>query len=282
MNFGIYLPNYGAACSAQTLADLAREAEDYGWDGFFIWDHILLSRSKAYPMVDPWVALAAMAMATQTIKLGTTVTPLPRRRPWKLARETTTLDHLSQGRLILSVGIGEPAEVEYAAFGEQPVEARTRGAMLDEGLDVLAGLWSGETFSYNGAYYQLQEMIFQPASYQKPRIPIWVGGFWPHKAPMRRAARWDGAFPLLSGGKAWSAGLVREVFEFIKAARDSEEPFDLVRLGTTANRTSEEAGDLVRPFAEAGITWWLENLYPARDDYQRMRKRLQAGPPKPG
>jgi alkanesulfonate monooxygenase SsuD/methylene tetrahydromethanopterin reductase-like flavin-dependent oxidoreductase (luciferase family) len=147
MKYGLYLPNFGAQHSARGLADLAREAEQAGWDGFFLWDHVIAGAEAGIPMVDPWVTLAAVAMNTQRIRIGTTVTPLARRRPWKLARETVTLDHLSGGRLILSVGLG--VGEEFGPFGE-PCSDRDRAVRLDEGLEVLAGLWSGEPFHFTG------------------------------------------------------------------------------------------------------------------------------------
>jgi alkanesulfonate monooxygenase SsuD/methylene tetrahydromethanopterin reductase-like flavin-dependent oxidoreductase (luciferase family) len=147
MKFALYLPNFGDETSAQALAELAAEAEHAGWDGFFLWDHMLYSQSQKINIIDPWIALTAIAMKTTRLRFGTTVTPLSRRRPWVLARQTATLDQLSGGRLILSVGLGEPAQVDFAAFGEDP-NARVRAEKLDESLDILDGLWSGKTFSY--------------------------------------------------------------------------------------------------------------------------------------
>lgn len=142
MNYGLYLPNFGDETSVRSLATLAHEAEEAGWDGFFLWDHIVYRARPPVNMVDPWIALTAMAMTTERIRLGTTVTPIPRRRPWILARETASLDQLSGGRLILGVGLGDPPDLEFAQFGEEP-DNLIRAAKLDEGLDILAGLWSG-------------------------------------------------------------------------------------------------------------------------------------------
>ena len=164
MKFGIYLPNFGPYGDAHVLADLARDAEYAGWDGFFLWDHIT---GWKLPFVDPWVALTAIALNTQRMRIGTTVTPLPRRRPWKLARETVSLDHLSGGRLTLGVGIGG-GEAEWDHLGEQP-DLKVRGEMLDEALDILVGLWSGESFSYVGKYYQITEAHFLPYKLRDPR-----------------------------------------------------------------------------------------------------------------
>ncbi len=278
MNYGIYLPNFGAAISAQSLADLAAEAESSGWDGFFIWDHILYGMSQRSPMVDPWVALAGIAMSTRRIRIGTSVTPVARRRPWKLARETITLDHLSKGRLTLAVGLGEPPGAEFAHFGEDP-DPKIRAAKLDEGLEILVGLWSGKPFSFQGEQYQIEKTVFRPAAYQSPRIPIWVGGFWPNKGPFRRAARWDGAFPLKKGGRM-TGKVLRDVKSYIQRHRLTDEDFDLVVMGSTSGDNRERATTILRPLRSAGLTWWLESLFRAKHSYEGMAKRIRQGPPR--
>jgi alkanesulfonate monooxygenase SsuD/methylene tetrahydromethanopterin reductase-like flavin-dependent oxidoreductase (luciferase family) len=186
MQYAIYMPAGEDFSDPRTLAELGREAEQSGWDGFFIWDHVVLGPSER--TLDPWVGLAAVAMVTERIRIGTMVTPIPRRRPWKLARETATLDRLSNGRLTLGVGIGLGAK-EWDDLGEE-TSPKVRGEMLDEALQVLTGLWSGEIFSFEGKYYHVKNARFLPTPVQ-PHIPIWVGGFWPKQAPMRRAARYD-------------------------------------------------------------------------------------------
>ncbi|HEU5199002.1 MAG TPA: LLM class flavin-dependent oxidoreductase [Ktedonobacterales bacterium] len=198
MRYGIHVPNFGDWPNPRTLAELAREAEETGWDGFFLWDH--LQTDPVMPFADPWVALAAMAQQTERIRLGPLVTPLPRRRPWQVARETVSVDQLSGGRLVLGVGIGINGWREYSAFGE-PTDKVLHGAMLDEGLEVLTSLWSGEPFSFQGQHYQAQDVCFLPKPVQQPRIPIWVAGIWPNKKPFRRAVRWDGIFAHLDDGE---------------------------------------------------------------------------------
>lgn len=183
MNFGFYTPNFDFCGDPRVLADLAHEAEETGWGGFFIWDHLQFSE----PAADPWVALAAMAMRTERIRLGPLITPVPRRHIAKLAREVLTLDHLSGGRVILGVGAGYPDFPEYTAFGDGG-DAKIRAAKLDEGLEVLAGLWSGNPLKHHGVHYQVECPGFQPAV-QKPRVPVWVAATWPSKKPLRRAAR---------------------------------------------------------------------------------------------
>ncbi len=180
----IYLPNYGPFGDARAIADLARDAESAGWDGFFLWDHIAAhdDAGDSLPCADPWLALTAAAMQTTSIMLGTTVTPLPRRRPHKLARETVTLDRLSGGRLILGVGIGG-GQSEWDHLGEE-TDQRSRGRMLDEGLDVLTGLWSGEPFQFDGEHYHIEQAQFLPPPFQQPRIPVWVGGKLAEQTPI--------------------------------------------------------------------------------------------------
>ncbi|MEC8962832.1 MAG: LLM class flavin-dependent oxidoreductase, partial [Pseudomonadota bacterium] len=196
MKYAINIINFGDCGDAATLAELTRTAEDVGWDGFFVWDHIAWD-GRIMPMVDPWVALTAIATSTNRIRIGAMVTPLPRRRPWKFARETVSLDCLSSGRMIVGVGIGD-ALAEFKNLGEV-ADPKTRGAMLDEGLQVVNGLWSGKAFSFVGEHYTVKDAQFIPATLQQPRIPIWVGGKWPNRVPFRRAAQWDGVFPILSG-----------------------------------------------------------------------------------
>jgi alkanesulfonate monooxygenase SsuD/methylene tetrahydromethanopterin reductase-like flavin-dependent oxidoreductase (luciferase family) len=243
-----------------------------------------------HPIVDPWIALAAVAISTSRMRLGTLVTPLPRRRPWKLARETVSLDWLSGGRLILGVGIGDPAQWEYGFFGEQS-DAKVRAVQLDEGLDILTGLWSGELFSYQGQHYQLNQMRFLPRPLQSPRIPIWVAGNWPNKPPFRRAARWDGACPIGRNGPM-TPGDWRELSAYMAEHRAGDTPFDLVCSGATGGQNKAQDADTSAPFAEAGCTWWIEDVSPWRfgwnwedqwapDATRMMRERVLQGPPRP-
>jgi len=277
MRYALYLPNFGAEHSARGLADLAREAEEAGWDGFFLWDHVNAGEA-GMPMLDVWVTLAAMAMTTSRIRLGATVTPLPRRRPWKLARETVTLDHLSNGRLTLGVGLGVPEEFEL--FGENS-DNKVRAIKLDEGLEILTGLWKGLPFEYHGQAYQVEKTTFRPPSLQQPRIPVWVGGWWPTKAPFRRAACWDGVIPLKqSGDNLLTPQDVQDVRAFINKERTSREPFEIAIISWTDPSDPGAATAKVAAYAEAGTTWWLESLYMQQNSLEELRKRIRVGPPK--
>jgi alkanesulfonate monooxygenase SsuD/methylene tetrahydromethanopterin reductase-like flavin-dependent oxidoreductase (luciferase family) len=271
-------PQFGPYANPKLLAELARDAEDAGWDAFFIWDHIQVGWSD--PVADPWIALAAMAIATKRILLGPLVTPLFRRNPWKLARETVTLDHLSDGRLVLGVGLGTDVFTEISAF-DGPLDDKLRAAMLEEGLAVLLGLWSGEKFSFDGKHYKVRETQFLPVSVRKPRIPIWVAGSWPHKPPFRRAARFDGVVPVSTDiEKSLAPDDVRAIVAFIKSQRTSDAPFDVVHSGETPGDNKEQDRAIVAPYAEAGATWWLEGILPWKTPLEKVRARIRKGPPR--
>ena len=259
MKYGILIPNFGDCCgSARELAELADEGENAGWDGFFVFDHVLYSGGETVPEVDPWVALAAVALKTKHIRIGSLVTPIARRRPWKLARETVSIDHLSGGRLILGVGLGDPASVEFESFGESSVD-QIRAAKLDEGLDMLVGLWRGEAFSYQGQHYTARNVQFLPRAFQSPRIPIWVAGRWPRQVPFLRAARWDGVFPLgLSSGSKLSPEEIGHVATFIRSHRTDTSPFDVVATSGADGRMADS--DTLLAYGAAGATWWMQDM----------------------
>ena len=274
MRFALNVPNFGEYGDARTLAGLAREAEECGWDGFFVWDHIAWADAENY--ADPWISLSAIALATNSIRLGPMVTPLPRRRPWKVAHEAATLDHLSEGRLILGVGIGG-RETEFGYFGEES-DAKHRAAMLDEGLEILTKMWGGEFFSHAGEHYEIEKARLTPRPTQRPRIPIWAAGTWPRKGPFRRALRWDGYAPV---GTSDSPLTVDDVREMVDAAsvRHEDGPFDIRVSGSTQGQCLDEIRRTVTGFAEAGATWWDENLLPMGMTLDEARERIRLGPP---
>ncbi len=276
MQFAIDFPLSGQYSDPRLLAELAREAENAGWDGCFVWDH--LQFEQAAPTADPWIVLAAIALTTTRIRFGTLVTPLFRRNPWKLARETVTLDHLSQGRFILGVGSGSDVFGEITTFGG-PLEDRVRAQMLDEGLAVLTGLWTGETFSFVGQYYRVNGAQFMPRTFQSPRIPIWVAGTWPRKLPLQRAARFDGVVPV-AGDFAHSItpSQLAELSNYIKRLRTTESPFDVVQLGSIAG--SQRSHEIVTAYATAGATWWVETFGLSQCPLEIVRGLIRDGPPK--
>jgi alkanesulfonate monooxygenase SsuD/methylene tetrahydromethanopterin reductase-like flavin-dependent oxidoreductase (luciferase family) len=286
MRFGFNTSLYDDFADPRAIAHLAREAEHAGWDGMFVWDHIATATSPSgispqpEPLGDPWIAMAAIAMATEHIRFGPMVTPLPRRRPWKVAREAVSLDYLSNGRLILPVGSGYAGiiEEEFAQFGEE-TDPRVRAAMFDEGLQILAGLWSGQPFAFDGTYYRLREMVFLPTPLQRPRLPVWIAATWPHKATLRRAAQWDGMRVAKYGG-ALTPEDVREIVAYIAEHRESDAPFDVVIGGTLPQDDPTKASEIVGRFAEAGATWWIDSIGPRSGGIEGGLRRLRQGPPR--
>lgn len=274
MKFAINIPNFGEYFDARLVARIAREAEEHGWDGLFVWDHVNTAWEPGAPLADPWQLLTAAALATERIKLGTMVTPLARRRPWQVARQTVTLDHLSDGRLILGVGLGFPPEHEFGAFGEDE-DARVRADKLDEALEVLTGLWGGEPFSFQGEHFRLTDVRFAPKPLQQPRIPIWVAQMRPSRRPLRRAARWDGLVPLRADDELLSTEHIREAVTYATAHREAEQPLDVL-VGRPLPTDPAAARDQVQELSEAGATWCQIG---ARDS-TALRARIAAGPPR--
>jgi alkanesulfonate monooxygenase SsuD/methylene tetrahydromethanopterin reductase-like flavin-dependent oxidoreductase (luciferase family) len=273
VRFAINLPNFGPFGDPRVMVDLARDADQAGWDGFFIWDHVLWLVSENHPVAEPWVTLAAIASATQRIRFGPMVTPLPRRRPWQVARQASTLDQLSGGRLALGVGIGGDWFGDYSRFGE-PADDATHGAQLDEALDVLLGLWGGEPFAYDGTHYTIRETQFLPTPLQQPRIPIWVAGVWPGTKPFRRAARFDGIAPIARAeGAQVTPDDVRAMLAYIQPHRASAGPFDVVLAGPPLS----SAGDYAA-YAEAGVTWYQHGFL-WEDSVELVRTHIRRGPP---
>ena len=287
MRFGISLPPFGEYSDVRYLAEAARRAETAGWDGFFIWDHVVFDPSF-HPVPDTWAALTAIALSTTRIRIGPLVTPIARRRPWILARQTVTVDHASNGRLTLGVGLGDPM-FDFGLFGEQ-TDPRVRAQLLDEGLAVLTGLWSGESFSFEGKHHSVGEVRFRPVPVQSPRIPIWAGGQWPNPRPLRRAAGLDGYFPIKLDGdltpEHW-----RDIVARLGPLRTADDPFDLVHPGQIGEDQWDGADDIIGPLADLGVTWWMENVSPWRfghpwevqwsPDFTRaMDEIIDRGPPR--
>jgi len=274
MKFGVVLP-YG---DARTAADFAYEAEQASWDGFFVWEPVW--------GVDAWVSLAAAAMRTEKIRLGTMLSPISRMRPWKLASETATLDNLSGGRVILAVGLGA-VDTGFEEFGEV-TDRKIRAQLVDEGLDVLTGLWAGQPFEYRGKYYKVKETSFYPPDppVQQPRIPIWVVGVWKRLKSMRRVLKYDGLLPgVLSADGQWqetTPNAIREMKAYIDEYRELETPFDIIMEGETPGDKPEESAAIIQMWKNAGVTWWIEAMWNAPRDksgQEMVFQRIQAGPP---
>jgi alkanesulfonate monooxygenase SsuD/methylene tetrahydromethanopterin reductase-like flavin-dependent oxidoreductase (luciferase family) len=260
----------------RTVAELANEAEEAGWDGVFYWDGIHVGEMDTY---DPWVVMAAMAMRTERVRIGAMLTPPARRRPWKLARETMTLDRLSGGRLVLPVGLGALDDGGFSKVGE-PTDRKVRAELLDESLEILTGLWSGEPFAYDkGRHYRLGEMTFRPTPVQRPRVPIWVVGAWPGKKSMNRALRYDGLLAYTMRGEVAPED-IRAMKAYVEENRVGKTPFDIVMEGETPGDDPERATSTVRPFAEAGATWWIESPWEPPNELGDLRRRIAQGPPR--
>ena len=272
MRYGIEIVNFGQYADPRPLLELARAAEENGWEALFVWDH--LAYAWGAPSGDPWIALAAVAATTARLRIGAAVAPLPRYQPHVLALSLATLDLLSGGRVVLGVGLGG-IPVEYTAFGER-AEPKHLAALLDESLGLIDRLWSGEQVSHHSEHYTVEGVTLAPLPVQRPRIPIWVGG--ESKPALRRAARWDG---WIVGGAnqdgtmnrtpAQIAGQIAELGRL----RASTAPLEVALTGYTQPGDRALAGE----FAGAGVTWWLESLHGFRGSHEELLARVRAGPP---
>lgn len=293
MKYAVFAPATHDYAEPGIMVDLARSAEEAGWDGFFIADHIMLDPDGNLPLADPTVVLSAIAAVTEKIKLGPMVTPVSRRRPWKLAKELATLDRLSNGRVIFGVGLGG-MEQEFANFGENP-DKKYLAKRTDEGLEIIERLHKGEPVNFHSDIYRLTNARFLPRPVQQPRIPVWVASMLPAKAGQRRSARWDGVMPhnlpadLEQTQDAseldWvkemspSPSSIREVAEFVSGLREEKNaPFDVIASGSTSGMESESVSKLLEAYRQAGATWWLEWIdenWPVA----KLRHFIMNGPP---
>ncbi len=274
MKYGFVLPGG----DAQTGGDMAKAAESAGWDGFFVWEPIW--------GIDAWVTLAVAAMRTEKIRLGTMISPLSRMRPWKLASEALTVDRLSKGRVIVSVGLGA-VDTGFKEFGEE-TDRKTRAELVDESLEIITGLWHGQPFNYSGKHYRIRETKFMlpPPPIQKPRIPIWIVGAWPKGKSLRRALKYDGILPTIvqSDGSLARPRIedIRNITKFVRAKGSVKKRFDIVVEAEQSNNPQKQASE----FAKAGATWWIDSMWSQTDKMftrkgrGKVLKKIKQGPPR--
>jgi alkanesulfonate monooxygenase SsuD/methylene tetrahydromethanopterin reductase-like flavin-dependent oxidoreductase (luciferase family) len=263
MRFAISTPNVGPTSE---LIELARETDAAGWDGLFVWDHLHLDRQLLLTVHDPWVLLGAMAPYATRLRLGPLVTPVARRRPWVLAKQVVTLDHLTDGRAIFGVGLGFPAADEFGAFGD-PVEERERADILDESLEIITALWTGDFVDHQGPRYRVDAQ-FHPVPVQQPRPPIWVAGMWPNRRPFERASRYDGVVPMSTDGEPLTPDVVAEVVAITGRPAD----FDVVVTVRDDIPWQE--------YADAGATWAVHSAWPHDGYLDTLRSLARQGPPR--
>jgi alkanesulfonate monooxygenase SsuD/methylene tetrahydromethanopterin reductase-like flavin-dependent oxidoreductase (luciferase family) len=265
----IWLPLFDPLSDPVVVARLAAQAEEAGWDGFFVWDHVRW-HEPVRRVADPWITMAAIAAGTERLRIGPMVTPLPRRRPAKVARETATLDRLSGGRLTLGVGIGgDRFGGELSRLGEQ-TDDRLRGQMLDEALDILTVAWSGTPVRHHGTHYTVDDIEFLPRPVQRPAVPVWVAAFPGSPRPLRRAARHQGFFPV----NLEHADQLAEAVATVTTLRpDPTAPYDIaVALPPGADPA---------PYAKAGATWWLTEFEHEALSLDHVRGVVRDGPAPP-
>ena len=267
MHRAIYLPPFGAFGDVHALVELAIAAEEAGWDGFFLWDHLLYEADV--PLVDAWVALSAIASATSRVRLGPLITPLARRRPWKVARESVTLDHLSGGRAVLGVGLGIDFWREFSAFPGEARDDEERAELVEDGIEIVTRLWSGERVTYRGRRLSVDGARFLPRPVQRPRIPLWSAALWPpsRPGPIRRAARCDGVIPFKPG--PLTPDEAADLRDRVAAHRTTDAPFDVCLWGSA---------DRVAEYEAAGVTWLVDAFFGPEGKLSDAHGHIAAGP----
>jgi alkanesulfonate monooxygenase SsuD/methylene tetrahydromethanopterin reductase-like flavin-dependent oxidoreductase (luciferase family) len=273
MKFSISLMNFGYLGDMKDLVDVAVEAEESGWDAVFLADHVNWKDAGFH--LDPWIALGLIADRTSRVLIGTAITPVPRRRPTKIAREILTLHQYSGGRFIFGAGSGL-WNSEFADLGDEG-DMKVRAEMLDEGLELLQKTWSGEAFEHAGTHYRAKGETFAPGGAD---IPIWVGASWPSRKPFRRAARFDGVMAMNRDfHHSLSPDDVRDMSHFIAKHRDTNKPFN---LGVAITSSDDAAADIDRAhaYSDAGADWWQEGVFPAAESLAKLLDIVRRGPPR--
>jgi alkanesulfonate monooxygenase SsuD/methylene tetrahydromethanopterin reductase-like flavin-dependent oxidoreductase (luciferase family) len=274
VRFGLFFPQFEELAEPARVAELAVTAEEAGWSGFFLWDHMLARPGMA--ICDPWIAMSAVATATREIRFGAMVTPLARRRPWVMARQVAALDLLSGGRLVVGVGLGDDGWREFSSFGEA-TEPRERGLLLDESLEVLRRLLTGEDVDFDGERLHVHSTPFLPRPAQDP-LPIWVAGRWPNRAPLARAARMQGCFPIFTGDPDFPdaddvAGVRAELTRL-----GVPDDYDLAITGKMRRLRPDERAEAMATAERNRVTWLLEGFGPGLS-VAEFEAVVAAGPP---
>jgi hypothetical protein len=273
MKFGIALPYWDALKTGR----YARLVEENGWDGVFVGDAIWCE--------DPIISLTVAALQTNRIHLGVMVIPMPLRKPWKIASETAALDHVSGGRLILGLGTGA-VFMGWHAFPDEVTETKARAEMLDEGIDILTGMFLGKPFDFEGKHFHvklttLDEQYYPPRPIQQPRIPLWIPGVWPRMKSMRRVLKCDGLLAQKMDASGQFVNVyprdVGEMKAYIDANRTLTNPFDIIIEEQSLEWSTSQTQDKLGQWQEAGATWWVEGLWGT--DEQQVQKRIEMGPP---
>jgi alkanesulfonate monooxygenase SsuD/methylene tetrahydromethanopterin reductase-like flavin-dependent oxidoreductase (luciferase family) len=281
LSYGVFLPPFAEFAKPKRLVALAQSAERAGWDGLYLWDHILAIPGMA--VADSFVMTAAIAQATERIRLGMLVTPLPRRRPWVFARQTATLDQLSEGRLVVGVGLGLDGRKEFSSFSGEIVDPVERASFLDESLEVIMRLWSGEPVDFEGERITVHSTAFLPRPLQQP-LPVWVACRWPHHRPLARAARHQGCFPLFDSAERELPGLPEpgQVAALRgKLLEEGASPhIDIVCRGLSWPATAHELSSRFAELEEAGMTWWLESFGRGEPPAVEVEAIVAKGPPR--
>jgi alkanesulfonate monooxygenase SsuD/methylene tetrahydromethanopterin reductase-like flavin-dependent oxidoreductase (luciferase family) len=279
MRFAVFLPPFAEFAEPQRVVQLAQQTEEAGWDGLFLWDHMLAFPGMA--VADPWVVMAAVAAVTQRIRLGALVTPLPRRRPWVLSRQMASLDRLSQGRLIGGFGLGDDGWSEYSAFGEA-VDPVIRGQMLDESLELLQRFLTGEPVNHDGAHYTVHAPPLLPAPLQSP-LPLWGAVRWPNQKPLARIAKFQGCFPIFHTPGALPPPDPADIETLHSALleRGAASDIDIAVRCTLSAETAASVPATVASLEHSGVTWMLEAIAPGTP-VDAVTRIVERGPPGAG
>lgn len=267
MRHGLFLPPFDELADPHRLMDLAAAAEAAGWDGMFLWDHLDYP-SPVREILDPYTCLAAIATVTSTLQIGPMVTPLTRRHVAVLARQVATLDILSGGRLVLGLGLGDDADIgERSSFTEFQ-DSRARGRALGEGLETLTDLLSGREVTRSGEFYRVDGVKFEPAPLRPGGVPVWLAARWPHPAPLRRAAKYQGVVVI----QLRDPDDVERLRDRLRAEGADLESFEIaVWAGEIGARDAEQ-------WERAGVTWVLRSAGPFDIRFDEVVTQVSAGP----